>query len=212
MEGLLRAAEAAEVGDDEPHCVTRIGVAWDSVSVLSEQGGARRSARGTVCSRVGAASHDGLSKTRSRRSRCPISSTRQSIRFSISIGVLRRSKRFLSRPPSRQGWRNVSGCCTTPWASRLMSLFEQRGAEAGPEDLSVAAETAVGIFRGLLPLITSSKGRKRSRAIRELKTVLEVSRTNPGSAAGGSPARAAKIRTRWREPLNDRLVVTTRRR
>jgi Tetracyclin repressor-like, C-terminal domain len=57
-------------------------------------------------------------------------------------------------------------------ASRLIALFEQRAADAKAQDLHWAAETAVGIFRGLLPLIASLKGPKRSRAIRELKAVL----------------------------------------
>lgn len=57
-------------------------------------------------------------------------------------------------------------------ASRLIALFEQRTPEAESEDLRLLAETSVGIFRGLLPQITPLKGAKRSRAIREMKTVL----------------------------------------
>jgi AcrR family transcriptional regulator len=57
-------------------------------------------------------------------------------------------------------------------SARLALLFERRAPEARPEDLHWAAEVAVGVFRGLLPLINSLKGSKRSRAIRELKTVL----------------------------------------
>jgi AcrR family transcriptional regulator len=56
--------------------------------------------------------------------------------------------------------------------SRIISIFELRAPEIKGEDLRWAAETAVGIFRGLLPLITPLKGSKRSRAIRELKLVL----------------------------------------
>src|SRR5215813_2953617 len=52
--------------------------------------------------------------------------------------------------------------------SRLVALFVQRKPEATREDLHWLAEAAVGIFRGLLPLITPLKGPKRSRAIREL--------------------------------------------
>ena len=57
-------------------------------------------------------------------------------------------------------------------ASRLIALFEQRAPDARREDLRWAAETAVGIFRGLLPFIPSLKSSRRSRAIRELKAVL----------------------------------------
>ena len=57
-------------------------------------------------------------------------------------------------------------------ASRITSVFERRTPDVKAEDLRWAAETALGIFRGLLPLITQSKGAKRSRAIRELKAVL----------------------------------------
>jgi len=57
-------------------------------------------------------------------------------------------------------------------ASRISALFEQRMPEAKEQDLRWLAETAVGIVRGLIPLITPLKGSKRSRAIRELKTVL----------------------------------------
>jgi AcrR family transcriptional regulator len=56
-------------------------------------------------------------------------------------------------------------------ASRLIALFEQRAPKAHREDLQWTAEAAVGIFRGMLPLIAPLKGAKRSRAIRELKTV-----------------------------------------
>ena len=57
-------------------------------------------------------------------------------------------------------------------ASRLISLFERRAPEVKREDLRWAAETSVGIFRGLLPMITPLKGAKRSRAVGELKAVL----------------------------------------
>ena len=57
-------------------------------------------------------------------------------------------------------------------ASQLIALFEQRAPELKREDLHWAAEAAVGIFRGLLPLIAPLKGPKRSRAMRELKAVL----------------------------------------
>ena len=57
-------------------------------------------------------------------------------------------------------------------SSRIVALFEQRLPAAKREDLQWAAETAVAILRGLLPLIARLKGAGRSRAIRELKTVL----------------------------------------
>lgn len=56
-------------------------------------------------------------------------------------------------------------------AARLIALFELRRPDAKREDLRWAADVAVGIFRGLLPLITPLKGTKRSRAIREMKGV-----------------------------------------
>ncbi|MEP6833239.1 MAG: TetR/AcrR family transcriptional regulator [Gemmatimonas sp.] len=57
-------------------------------------------------------------------------------------------------------------------ASRLIGLFEQRRPDAKREDLRWAADVAVGIFRGLLPLITPLEGARRNRAIREMKAVL----------------------------------------
>src|SRR5262245_32072718 len=57
-------------------------------------------------------------------------------------------------------------------ASRLIALFEQRTPEVKKDDLHWLAEASVGIFRGLLPLITPLKGAKRARAIQELKTTL----------------------------------------
>lgn len=57
-------------------------------------------------------------------------------------------------------------------ASRLIALFEQRAPHAKRDDLQWSAEAAVGVFRGLLPLITPLRGAKRSRAVREMKTVL----------------------------------------
>jgi AcrR family transcriptional regulator len=57
-------------------------------------------------------------------------------------------------------------------ASRVVAMFEPRARNARRSDLQDAAVTAVGIVRGLLPMITPLKGSKRSRAIRELKTVL----------------------------------------
>jgi len=57
-------------------------------------------------------------------------------------------------------------------ALRLLALFELRTPEARKEDLQWAAEASIGIFRGLLPLITPLKGPRRGRAIRELKTAL----------------------------------------
>jgi AcrR family transcriptional regulator len=68
-------------------------------------------------------------------------------------------------------------------ASRLIALFKQRKPEAKTEDLQWPAEAAVGIFRGLLPLIARLKGPRRSRAIRELKAVL-VRYLEPVLAAG----------------------------
>jgi AcrR family transcriptional regulator len=58
-------------------------------------------------------------------------------------------------------------------ASRIMSLFAPRAPKAKKEDLQWAAETAVGIVRGVLPLITRLKGKRRNRAIAELKSVLK---------------------------------------
>jgi len=57
-------------------------------------------------------------------------------------------------------------------ASRLESLFELRAPKATRDDLHWAGEVALGMFRGMLPVITSLSGTRRSRAIRELKTAL----------------------------------------
>lgn len=57
-------------------------------------------------------------------------------------------------------------------ASRLMALFERRAPKAKKEDLQWAAEMAVGVFRGVLPIIAPLKGAKRHRAVGELKAVL----------------------------------------
>lgn len=57
-------------------------------------------------------------------------------------------------------------------ASRIVKMFSQRAHQTKKKDLLWAAETAVGIVRGVLPLITPLKGNKRNRAIAELKTVL----------------------------------------
>ncbi len=57
-------------------------------------------------------------------------------------------------------------------SSRLIALFERRDPDAAKDNLRWAAEAAVGIFRGLLPLIATSKGVERTRAVRELKEVL----------------------------------------
>jgi AcrR family transcriptional regulator len=57
-------------------------------------------------------------------------------------------------------------------ASRIVAMFGPRSRNAGRGELGSAAVTAVGIVRGLLPMITPLKGPKRSHAIRELKTVL----------------------------------------
>ena len=57
-------------------------------------------------------------------------------------------------------------------SSRILTLFEQRTPHARREELQWPAEAVVGIFRGMLPVITPLKGAKRSRAIQELKTIL----------------------------------------
>jgi AcrR family transcriptional regulator len=57
-------------------------------------------------------------------------------------------------------------------ASRVQAIFERRGSAANRLQLRRAAETAVGIVRGLMPLIPPTRGAKRTRVIRELKTVL----------------------------------------
>jgi AcrR family transcriptional regulator len=57
-------------------------------------------------------------------------------------------------------------------AARVAAMFEQRAPKARREDLRWAAEVAVGVVRGLLPLITLMKKPASSRATRELKTVL----------------------------------------
>src|SRR5262249_32785779 len=57
-------------------------------------------------------------------------------------------------------------------ASRVEAIFGRRAREVTRPQLRRAAETSVGIVRGLLPPITPLKGSKRARAIRELKTVL----------------------------------------
>ena len=57
-------------------------------------------------------------------------------------------------------------------ASRVQAVFLPRARHAKRLQLRRAAETAVGIVRGLMPLIAPLTGAKRTRAIRELKTVL----------------------------------------
>ena len=46
------------------------------------------------------------------------------------------------------------------------------GANAGRDDVVWAAEGAVCVFRGMLPLVSSLNGSRRKRAIRELKRIL----------------------------------------
>jgi len=57
-------------------------------------------------------------------------------------------------------------------AARIEAIFRRQVRRANRLEVRRAAETAVGIVRGLMPLITALKGSKRMRAIRELKTVL----------------------------------------
>jgi AcrR family transcriptional regulator len=57
-------------------------------------------------------------------------------------------------------------------AGRMTTLFVYRAPGVSKDDLQWSAEAAVGVFRGLLPLVTSLKGSRRNRAIRELKTIL----------------------------------------
>jgi AcrR family transcriptional regulator len=57
-------------------------------------------------------------------------------------------------------------------AARLTTLLDQRAPNAGRDDMFWAAEGAVCIFRGMLPLVSSLNGSRRTRAIRELKTIL----------------------------------------
>lgn len=52
---------------------------------------------------------------------------------------------------------------------RLFALFMARCPRASKEDLRWAAEICVAAFRGVLPVITATKGAKRTRAISELK-------------------------------------------
>jgi AcrR family transcriptional regulator len=80
-------------------------------------------------------------------------------------------------------------------ASRLIDLFQQRAPKAKPDDLKWAAEIAVGVFRGVLPIITPLTGAKRNRAVAELKIMLArylapVLRAQSGSAAGRGQASA----------------------
>jgi AcrR family transcriptional regulator len=57
-------------------------------------------------------------------------------------------------------------------SARLTTLLEHRAPNAKRDDLFWAAEGAVCVFRGMLPLVGSLKGARRTRAIRELKTIL----------------------------------------
>jgi AcrR family transcriptional regulator len=57
-------------------------------------------------------------------------------------------------------------------SARLTKLLEHRAPHAKRDDLFWAAEGAVCVFRGMLPLVGSLRGARRTRAIRELKTIL----------------------------------------
>jgi len=57
-------------------------------------------------------------------------------------------------------------------AQRLESVLAAYVRGASAEQLHWAAEVAVCVFRGFLPLIGSTKGKSRTRAISELKLVL----------------------------------------
>src|SRR5262249_2759775 len=94
-------------------------------------------------------------------------------------------------------------------ASRVEAIFQRRGRHATRLELRRAAETVVGIVRGLLPPITPLKGLNRTRAIRELKTVLVrylepilTIRANPPSVRKNAGRREARSVTgrRRRKP------------
>jgi hypothetical protein len=57
-------------------------------------------------------------------------------------------------------------------SARLTTLLEHRAPNAVRDDVLWAAEGAVCVFRGMLPLVSSLKGSRRKRAIRELKMIL----------------------------------------
>jgi hypothetical protein len=57
-------------------------------------------------------------------------------------------------------------------SARVTTLIVDRAPNAVRDDVVWAAEGAVCVFRGMLPLVSSLKGSRRQRAIRELKRIL----------------------------------------
>lgn len=57
-------------------------------------------------------------------------------------------------------------------ASRVQAIFQQWASRTNRLQMRREAETVVAIVRGMMPLITPLKGSKRTRVVRELKTVL----------------------------------------
>ena len=57
-------------------------------------------------------------------------------------------------------------------SARVTRLLVDRAPNAGRDDVVWAAEGAVCVFRGMLPLVSSLNGSRRKRAIRELKRIL----------------------------------------
>jgi AcrR family transcriptional regulator len=57
-------------------------------------------------------------------------------------------------------------------SARVTTLLEHRAPNATPDDVSWAGQGAVCVFRGMLPLVSSLKGSRRARAVRELKIIL----------------------------------------
>lgn len=57
-------------------------------------------------------------------------------------------------------------------AARVQAIFQRYGCKAKRLQRRRVADTAVGIVRGLIPLITPLRGSERTRAIHQLKTVL----------------------------------------
>ncbi|MCX6609280.1 MAG: TetR/AcrR family transcriptional regulator [Acidobacteria bacterium] len=59
------------------------------------------------------------------------------------------------------------------FARRLAELFTMRCPKANPKEMQVAVEVSMGIFNGLLPLLTKGSPASKRRAVVELKCVLE---------------------------------------
>jgi len=97
-------------------------------------------------------------------------------------------------------------------ASRVEAIFQRRGRHASRLQLRRTAETAVGIVRGLLPPITPLKGLNRTRAIRELKTVLvrylepilTIREKQPSGRKNAGRREARSVTARHRQKQQDR--------